>query len=309
MTAGTAPSTTPTGAPRTSIFASTRNGTDPRVASVWTRRQVAENNARALVGRAFPRVRGMIREPSWVFFEILLPFLTTSAFVLVYRTLQAPEAYVGFVVLGGAMAAFWLNVVWMMAAQLYWEKDQGNLELYFAAPMNLMSVLLGMAVGGLIMSSTRALAILVVSTWVFGVTFDVQQWGLLLAVFFITLSALYGLGMAMASLSLLWGREAFHLTNVMIEPVYFVSGLNFPVGRLGALGAIALATIPFAVGLDAMRQLVFTGQPYITGTPSPQVEALILVGMTVGFTLAARWLIRRIERMARARGTLSLRWQ
>jgi ABC-2 type transport system permease protein len=137
----------------------------------------------------------------------------------------------------------------------------------------------------------------------------VQQWGLLIAVFFLTLSALYGLGMAMASLYLLWGREAFHMTNVMIEPVYFVSGLNFPVGKLGALGALAIATIPFAVGLDAMRQLVFAGQPYITGTPSPQVEALILVGMTVGFTFVARWLIRRIERMARARGTLSLRWQ
>ena len=39
------------------------------------------------------------------------------------------------------------------------------------------------------------------------------------------------------------------------------------------------------------------------------MEALILVAMTFGFTLAARWLIRRIERMARARGTLSLRWQ
>ena len=233
MTAGTAPAGEPTG-PRSSP--TTRNGTDPRTASAWTRRQVIENNARALVGRAFPRVRGMVREPSWLFFEILLPFLTTSAFVLVYRTLQAPEAYVGFVVLGGAMAAFWLNVVWMMAAQLYWEKDQGNLELYFAAPMNLMSVLLGMAIGGLIMSSTRALAILVVSTLVFGVTFNVQQWGLLIAVFFLTLSALYGLGMAMASLYLLWGREAFHLTNVMIEPVYFVSGLNFPVGQAGRAG-------------------------------------------------------------------------
>ena len=113
-----------------------------------------------MVGRAYPRVRGMVREPSWLFFEILLPFLTTAAFVLVYRALQAPEAYVGFVVLGGAMAAFWLNVVWMMASQLYWEKSQGNLELYFAAPMNLMAVLLGMAVGGLIMSSTRAAAVL-----------------------------------------------------------------------------------------------------------------------------------------------------
>ena len=207
------------------------------------------------------------------------------------------------------MAAFWLNVVWMMASQLYWEKSQGNLELYFAAPMNLMAILLGMAVGGLVMSTTRAAAILIVSTAIFGVTFNVEQWGLVIVVFALTLSALYGLGMILASLFLLWGREAFHMTQLVIEPVYFVSGLNFPVGRLGALGALAIATIPFAVGLDAMRQLVFAGQPYITGTPSPEVEALILVAMTVVFTLLARWMIRRIERMARSRGSLSVRWQ
>ena len=65
------------------------------------------------------------------------------------------------------MTAFWLNVVWMMAAQLYWEKSQGNLELYFAAPMNIMAVLFGMAVGGLVMSSTRAAAVLVIATIVY----------------------------------------------------------------------------------------------------------------------------------------------
>ena len=297
------------GRSRSSVFAHTRSGSDPRVASAWTRRQVVENNARALVGRAYPRVRGMTREPSWVFFEILLPFLTTSAFVLIYRALKAPDAYVGFVVLGGAMAAFWLNVVWMMAAQLYWEKSQGNLELYFAAPMNLMSVLLGMAAGGLVMSSTRALAVLVVASLVYGVAFNVEQWGLVVVVFLLTMTALYGLGMVLASLFLLWGREAFHMTNLLIEPVYFLSGLNFPVGRLGALGAMAIATIPFAVGLDAMRQLVFAGQPYITGTPSPEVEAAILVAMTIGFGLLARWMIRTIESMARGRGSLSIRWQ
>ena len=166
-----------------------------------------------MVGRAYPRVRGMVREPTWLFFEILLPFLTTSAFVFVYRALQAPEAYVGFVVLGGAMAAFWLNVVWMMAGQLYWEKSQGNLELYFAAPMNLMAILLGMAVGGLVMSSTRAAAVLVISTVVFGVAVHRRPVAPRVVVFALTLSALYGLGMMLASLFLLWGREAFHMTN------------------------------------------------------------------------------------------------
>ena len=291
------------------LFPTRETTADPRTDANWTGRREFETNLRALVGRAYPRIRGLGREPSWVFFEILLPFLGTSAFVLVYRALQAPEAYVGFVVLGGAMSAFWLNVVWMMAGQLYWEKSQGNLELYFAAPMSLMAVLLGMAVGGLVMSGTRALAILVIATALFGVQFALTDWWLAIGVFLLTMSALYGLGMMLASLFLLWGREAFHLTNLMVEPVYFLSGLNFPVARLGALGAIAIATIPFAVGLDAMRQLAFPGMSGLAGTPSPQAEALILVAMTALFSVASQRLIRTIERMARARGSLSIRWQ
>jgi ABC-2 type transport system permease protein len=300
---------TGTGTGRRALFTSARAGTDPRIAAEWSRRQVAENNLRALFGRAYPRIRGMVREPSWLFFEILLPFLTVSAFVFVYRALQAPEDYIGFVVLGGAMAAFWLNVIWMMAGQLYWEKSQGNLELYFAAPMHLMSVLLGMAFGGLVMTTVRATAVLGIGSILFGVQFRVEDWFLLAAVFLLTMTALYGLGMTLASLFLLWGREAFHLVNAMTEPAYFVSGLNFPVGRLGFLGAIAISVIPFAVGLDAMRQLVFPDGEYVTGTPPPGVEALILVAMTVVFLLVSRLMIRRIERAARARGTLSIRWQ
>ena len=100
--------------------------------------------------------------------------------------------------------------------------------------------------------------------------------------------------MMLASLFLLWGREAQHLTQAMQEPVYFVSGLNFPVGRLGAIGALAIAIIPLAVGLDAMRQLAFAGTAATTGgTPTPQVEALILVAMTVVFIGLARWMLAR----------------
>ena len=183
----------------------------PREAAEWSRGHVIRTNLRAIVGRAYPRVIGLTREPSWIFFEILLPFLAVSAFVFVYRALDAPEEYIGFVVLGGAMTAFWLNVVWMMAAQFYWEKDQGNLELYFTAPMHLMSILAGMAIGGLVMTSSRALAVIVIGSWLYGVTYDIQDPWLLVGVFLLTMIPLYGMGMLFASLFLLWGREAFHL--------------------------------------------------------------------------------------------------
>lgn len=286
-----------------------RHTSSPQEAADWTPREQLMTDLRAVGGRAYPRITGLFREKSWLFFEILLPFLSTSAFVFVYRALEAPLEYIGFVVLGGAMTAFWLNVIWMMASQLYWEKSQGNLELYFAAPMSIMSVLFGMALGGMVMSSTRAVIVLVVASLVYGVQFSVDQWFLLGGVFLLTLSALYGLGMILASLFLMWGREAFHMTQLFTEPVYFVSGLNFPVARLGLVGALALATIPLAVGLDAMRQLAFVGTAFPIGTPAPEVEVLILGGMTVVFLVAARWMLRTLERMARREGRLSVRWQ
>ena len=281
----------------------------PAEAADWSRRQVLLTDLRTIGGRAYPRVTGLFREKSWLAFEIALPFLATSAYVFVYRALQAPPEYIGFVVLGGAMTAFWLNVIWMMASQLYWEKSQGNLELYFAAPMNIMAILLGMALGGMVMAASRAVAVLAVASLVYGVSFSVDQWALLAAIFLLTLAALYGLGMVLASLFLVWGREAFQLTQLFTEPVYFVSGLNFPVGRLGLLGAIAVSTVPLAVGLDAMRQLAFVGADIPFGTPPPDVEALILVVMTGVFLLAARWMLNVMEGMARREGRLSIRWQ
>jgi ABC-2 type transport system permease protein len=286
-----------------------RRTASPAEAARWSPRQALVTQLRTVRGRAYPRVRAALREKSWVLFEILLPFLSTSAFVFVYRALQAPPEYVGFVVLGGAMTAFWLNVIWMMAAQLYWEKDQGNLELYFAAPMSLMAVLFGMAIGGLFMSSTRAIVVLAIATLVYGVTFSVSQWALLIAVFVLTLAALYGLGMILASLFLMWGREAWQLTQALMEPVYFVSGLNFPVARLGAIGALAVATIPLAVGLDAMRQLAFSGTGAPTGLLPPAVEAGVLVVMTIVFIGVARVSLGMLETRARREGRLTVRWR
>lgn len=289
-----------------SVFVHRRTAS-PQAAANWEPSRVWATNLRSVLGRAYPRLIGARREPSWLLFEILLPFLTTSAFVFVYRALQAPNEFIGFVVLGGAMTAFWLNILWMMAAQLYWERDQGNLELYFTAPISMMSILFGMAIGGLFMSATRAAVVLIVGAALYGVVFAVEQWLLLLVVFFLTMAALYGLGMVLASFFLLSGREAWHLSQGLQEPVYFVSGLNFPVARLGLLGAVAVSTIPLAVGLDAMRQLAFAGSEHVDGLLPAWVEALVLVAMAALFIGLARWMLRVIERLARVEGKLTMK--
>ena len=47
--------------------------------------------------------------------------------------------------------------------------------------------------------------------------------------------ALYGLGMVFSSAFLLWGREAWHMVNLLQEPIYMLSGMNYPLHTLPPL--------------------------------------------------------------------------
>jgi ABC-2 type transport system permease protein len=259
---------------------------------------------RTVLARAYPRVIGWQRQKWWMFFEITLPLVGLSAYVFIYRALRAPEAFVGFVILGGAMSAFWMNVLWAMANQLYGEKQNGNLSLYIMAPNSMIAVLLGMALGGIVSTSIRAAAILLAGGWLFGVQFTVADAWTLAAVFVLAMTALYGMGMMCASLFLLYGREGWHLVNLMQEPVYLASGLYFPVNTLPRIVAVGASIIPLTLALDAMRQLVLPGGE-AWGFLSVRAEAWLLLAMTVVFVSAASWLLAYMEGLARREGRVT----
>lgn len=258
---------------------------------------------KTVVARAYPRIIGQQRERSWIFFDVFLSILAVSAYVFVYRAIRAPEEYVGFVVVGGAMTAFWLNVLWSMSSQLYWEKESGNLALYIMAPNSMMAILLGMALGGIVATALRAAAILLVGSLIFHVQYAVGSLPALVAVFLLTLAALYGLGMMSASLFLLWGREAWHLANLAQEPIYLLSGFYFPVKSLGFWVAVVASIIPLTLGLDAMRQLLFPSGAAL-GFLTVPVEVAVLSVLCVLFIVAARRLLGYIERIAVREGRL-----
>jgi ABC-2 type transport system permease protein len=262
---------------------------------------------RVMLARAYPRVVCLRRLPGWIILETTLPVLSVASFAFVYRAMQAPEAYLGFAILGGALTAFWLNVIWSMGAQLYWDREAGNLELFIAAPCSLMAVLAGMALGGMVMTLVRATAIVAVGGLAFGVRFQPTSWSALAVVFLLTMLALYGLGMVFASVFLWWGRQGLHVVSLLQEPVYLFSGLNFPVTTLGTGVASAAALLPLTAGVDAMRQLLFPETTH-HGLLPVWSELVILAALSAGFILLARYLLRRLERVARREGRLTVRW-
>ncbi len=118
------------------------------------------------------------------------------------------------------------------------------------------------------------------------------------------MTALYGMGMMSASLFLLLSREADHLAQLATEPVFLVSGFYFPIKSLNFWVAAAASIIPLTLGLDAMRQLVFTAGPSL-GFLDTRLELGVLIVLCIAFLFGARLLLAYMERLAIREGRLT----
>lgn len=262
---------------------------------------------RAVRARAFVRLVGSYREPAWVVSEAVFPSVGMCAYVLLYRALHAPPALETLAVVGGVLATYWLNVLWGMGAQLYWEKQQGQLQLFFAAPCSRMAILTGMALGGIVMTTSRTVVAIAVGVFVLRVHVQSFDPLALAGVFVVAMTALYALGMTLASLFLLFGREAWHIANACQEPVYFLSGLYFPIRTLGAFGGVAAAVIPLGLGVDAMRQVLLGAGARGLIPLGPEVA--LLAAVALGFLGLAAVAMRHLENLSKREGRLTQRWQ
>ncbi|MBI1799150.1 MAG: ABC transporter permease [Candidatus Eisenbacteria bacterium] len=264
-------------------------------------------DVRAMRARMYVRVVGSLCEPAWLIGDAVLPNLGMCAFVLLYRALGAPRSFETLAVLGGILSTYWINVLWGMGAQLYWEKQQGQLQLYFVAPCSRMAILTGMAVGGVLMTTLRSVIGIAVGIWIFHIRVAPVGLAELFGIFLVTMSALYALGMTFSSLFLLYGREAWHVCNALTEPMYFLSGMYFPIRALGALGAVAAAVIPLGLGVDAMRQALLGSGAH--GLIPLRLEVVALAAFTMLFLWLARVSLAHLELLAKREGRLTQRWQ
>ncbi len=260
---------------------------------------------RVAYARLWVRVKGSNQEPEWIIADLVIPIISLSAYVYLYKALNAPAEFSGFVIIGGTMIAFWVNVLWNMSSQFYWEKETGTLETYLVAPISRMAILLGMALGGIVNTTLRALVILVAGTMIFQVPLAVHEPFTALFMFILTILALYALGMLFASLFMLYGREAWHTANLMQEPVYFLSGSYFPIRYLPDIVQLVASIIPLTFGLDGVRRVIIEGQ----GIADIWLNVVALVIFIIVLLPLAKYALNYMENLGKKEGRLTLRWQ
>lgn len=264
-------------------------------------------NLRAVYARLWVRIKGGNREPEWLAAEVVIPVITLSAYVFLYRMVKAPPEYAGFVIIGGTMMAFWSNVLWNMSSQFYWEKETGNLEIYLVAPISRMAILAGMALGGFVNTVLRAVAVFIAGILIFQVPMTVYEPQTALLIFFLTIAALYALGMMFASLFMLYGREAWHTANLLQEPIQFLSGTYYPTTSQVVPFTIQLLSslIPLTFGLDGIRRVAILGQ----GVSDVWLHIVALAIFVLVLFPLARLALGYMENLGKKEGRLTLRWQ
>ena len=262
---------------------------------------------RTIRARAYPRIIGSFRHPSWFLFEVGLPLLAIITFVYVLRLFDSPPQFESYAVIGGCMLPIWFNVVFAMALQLRWEKDSGNLEIFMTSPAKITWILLGMMFGGGFQTVLMSGVVLIVATNIFDIQFLWGNWFQALLVFVPCIMALYSIGMAMSSVFLKAGRAFEYYLGLAEEPIQFFTGSYFPIFSQNIVLAIFGSIIPLTLGIDGLRQLLVEGE-YFT-LLNWKYESIILVIYWFLALKFAKFSLNWMEKLAREKGTLTLRWQ
>lgn len=263
---------------------------------------------RTVWARAYVRIFGQFkRDINWMISSVIGAFLTMATYVYVFKSVNAGEEFAGIVLLGGFMTPFWLNVLWSVASQLYWEKEAGNLQLIVLSPAPLSAFLLGLTVGGLVHTTFRALLVLIVGVFVFKVPLAVSNPLYAILIFLISIYALYSVGMMFSALFLFYGRELWRIMVLIQDPVSIVSGFYFPIKVLGTTFAAIVSLVPLALGLDALRQILL--KSYSMWFLNWKIETVILFLLGSLFLFAALKLLVYIENLSKKEGRLTLKWQ
>ncbi|HET6405801.1 MAG TPA: ABC transporter permease [Candidatus Thermoplasmatota archaeon] len=253
-----------------------------------------------------------ITYPSWLINRIFGPIVWVGISVFSYTALVPAEDvsaafvreghgpdFVAFLILGQTIFSLFTNLNWRGGMAIQRERWQGTLEIIMLAPTSRVAYILGESLFGLIDGGWTVLLALIVTAFAFGADFHLSDPLLAVTVIALTLAAMVALSLFFAAFYVLT-RSAGPLSFSIQTPVRFFTGTNFPVSALPVLLQTVSYALPMTYGMIAVRQVFARSGTWA----SLATTILALVGFTVFFWVLGVILVRRMEDVAKQRGTL-----
>jgi len=207
---------------------------------------------------------------------------------------------VSFITVGYVFIGFMNMALWAMGFSLRKEQMYGTLEAVFAAPVPRWIFTMGMSMHSILHQFLMILVQLLFILAVFSL--KVNPLGLLpaLAMIGLMLIALYGIGMIMASTTLIF-KQGWLISEALGSILMVVTPIAYPLAVLPVFMQKAALAVPTTYGILAARHFLIGEQMgFSVGTAFMRVAVLCVVWVVFGLVIFAA-----IDRSTRKSGTLS----
>jgi ABC-2 type transport system permease protein len=141
------------------------------------------------------------------------------------------------------------------AASIVWDREFGFLREMMVAPIRRSSIVIGKCLGGATVASFQGVIIILLGPLV-GVSYNVV---LMLAIFVLQLALAFSITAfgVMVAVRIKQMQSFMGVMQMIVMPMFFISGALFPVAGLPAWLAVLNRIDPLTYAVDPMRRLVF----------------------------------------------------
>jgi ABC-2 type transport system permease protein len=237
------------------------------------------NAVYVIVAREFKK---FIRERSRLFSTIARPLLwlfIVGAGIsrLVPSTVGVP--YIQFI-FPGIIGMTILFSSMFSSISIIWDKEFGFMKEILAAPVSRLSIVIGKALSGTVVSSIQAMIILALFPFIGFKLGLLQIIGVLFICIFLSFS-ISAFGIVLATFY--ESYESFSvIMNFIIMPMFFLSGAMYPVKLLPEILKIVSKINPLTYGIDAIKHLLF---PFEKGRMSSDFPFIIDIAVTIATSI------------------------
>ena len=169
---------------------------------------------------------------------------------------------------------------------IIWDKEFGFMKEILVAPVSRLSIVIGKALSGTIVSTMQAVIILALFPIV-GFKLGVVQ---IITVIFVCISVSFCISAFGIVLATFYeSYESFSvIMNFIIMPMFFLSGAMYPVRLLPDILQMVARLNPLTYGIDAIKNTIF---PHETGPMgpdfSPVTDAAVIIILSCIFVIIA----------------------
>ncbi len=169
---------------------------------------------------------------------------------------------------------------------IIWDKEFGFMKEILVAPVSRLSIVLGKALSGTIVSTIQAIMILALFPFL-GFKLSPLQ---VIAIVFICASVSFCISAFGILLATFYDSyESFSvIMNFIIMPMFFLSGAMYPVRLLPDILKVVAKLNPLTYGIDSLKHVLFKGDVGSMGPDfSPVTNAAVIILASAAFVLIA----------------------